>query len=422
VKVPNPLEDAPWWAKWTVWLGQYTVGYLVRIHIRRVQRSRESPRLYDYLNWKYQDACLLRRGEYTYPVAVYAVQDRDDWRQQAHHPNSVLPQRQSSNVHHALQTVEGESIASFLARCVRSKSYRWMMVAAGYFANPRDSRKTFAMAGLDVDSDRLTMTCYQGSYFDVIDSCESLEWELLHAIPRLRSAQDRAIRKFDRSLRLRAKLHSQVADPITNGEGRCAGIGISTLIAYRDGSVINLMIKKRSSSTVASHPGGVHVIPSGMFQEFTDETDKEFNVIHTIRREYLEELFSVPESEYHGQPAQSFFGDPRMQYVSRLITDGKAKLYFTGVGVNLLTLRPEICTLLWIDDPKWWRDHSRDPNFQHIHYNEEFVTGVGAVIYRDSDRELIEMAPLAPSDMVPSGAAAFWLGVDVLRCELQKSQ
>jgi hypothetical protein len=33
---------------------------------------------------------------------------------------------------------------------------------------------------------------------------------------------------------------------------------------------------------------------------------------------------------------------------------GDAALLYSGVAVNLLALRPEICTVLIVDDPRWW--------------------------------------------------------------------
>jgi hypothetical protein len=38
-------------------------------------------------------------------------------------------------------------------------------------------------------------------------------------------------------------------------------------------------------------------------------------------------------------------------------------LLYTGIAVNLLALRPEICTLLVIDDPKWFEDEGGEIRF-----------------------------------------------------------
>jgi len=353
---------------------------------------------------------------------VFPIGDSGDWHEQVWAPDSVLPQRSSRNLLEQLNPVKQLLPQRNLDKRLNGKFYRWMMVLAGYFESPRDSRKTFAMRKIDSGTDRLALQCYRGTYFDAIDSSESLEWELLSAIPALKSSMEGDLTSFDRTLSLRKALHRDVSDPVMSGDGRCAGIGISTLIAYQDDDELKLMLKKRSSTTVASHPGGIHVIPSGMFQQFSDEVDKEFSIVHTVLREYLEEVFNVPESDYFGAPAQSFYGDSRIEYLLSLIDDGKAGLYLSGIAVNLLTLRPEVCTLLWIRDEAWWQHHSRDsPRTEHIHINKEFEsayrskTAVGSVPYRDSDEELLEETALDPIGMVPSGAAAFWLGVDTLR-------
>lgn len=186
------------------------------------------------------------------------------------------------------------------------------------------------------------------------------------------------------------------------------------------------MVKKRSDTTVAAHPGGIHVIPAFMFQPGTSQHAEEFSVVHNILREYLEELFSVPEPDPNAASARYFYGHPSMSFLQDLLRQGEAKIYLSGIAVNLLTLRPEICTVLHITTRRWWEEQEyvleeAGSKRKAFKFNEEFVEFtsakevVGNIAYSDSDDELLEAKALAASKMVPSGAAAFWLGIDVLR-------
>jgi hypothetical protein len=49
-----------------------------------------------------------------------------------------------------------------------------------------------------------------------------------------------------------------------------------------------------------------------------------------------------------------FYDHPAMVDLQEMSAKGLAKLYLTGVAYNLLTLRPEICLLLVIQDETWW--------------------------------------------------------------------
>jgi hypothetical protein len=162
-----------------------------------------------------------------------------------------------------------------------------------------------------------------------------------------------------------------------------------------------------------------------MFQPATGYLDEEFSVIHNFEREYLEELFNRPEPEETEGDWQYFYGDSRLRYLRSLIATGKAALLFTGLAVNLLNLRPEICLLLLIKDPQWYAHHRRNPHDkQRFKFNDEWLrvaemahnaqTAVARIKYCRDDTELFLAARLKPSDLVPPGAAALWLGKRVL--------
>jgi hypothetical protein len=74
----------------------------------------------------------------------------------------------------------------------------------------------------------------------------------------------------------------------------------------------------------------------------------------------VEELYGVHELEtgdgrvdpnaiYHRREAQLLNG---------MLKAGDAALLYSGVAVNLLALRHEICTVLVIEDPRWYERES----------------------------------------------------------------
>jgi hypothetical protein len=83
-------------------------------------------------------------------------------------------------------------------------------------------------------------------------------------------------------------------------------------------------------------------------------------VAATAVREFVEELYGVHELEtgdgrvdpnaiYHRREAQLLNG---------MLKAGDAALLYSGVAVNLLALRHEICTVLVIEDPRWYERES----------------------------------------------------------------
>jgi len=60
------------------------------------------------------------------------------------------------------------------------------------------------------------------------------------------------------------------------------------------------------------------------------------------------------EAIYHRREARLLTG---------MLESGAARLLYTGIAVNLLALRPEICTLLVIDDPSWFETESGEIRF-----------------------------------------------------------
>lgn len=138
---------------------------------------------------------------------------------------------------------------------------------------------------------RLMLDCRPGWYFDSMNTCERLELE-----GRYRNTQP--------------------PHPLwRDGAGRTAGIGISTVVAWREAGTWVALAGRVQPKSMPERAGQIHVAPSGMFAP-------PFSVTENVRRELLEETGLALEP---------------------------GALQLTGVAVNLLNLRPEICTLLITD-------------------------------------------------------------------------
>jgi transcriptional regulator with XRE-family HTH domain len=208
---------------------------------------------------------------------------------------------------------------------------------------------------------RVRVDCKLGTYFHSLSTSECLDAELLEA---LAAWPDTPPEQVWPRLPRRAWLHARVADPVADGGCRSAALGVSTLTIVRvrtrafDG--YKLFVSPRSV-TVATQRRRYHVVPSGMFQPFVpggsaDVLRDQFSVRATVVREFVEELYGVQELETGDGRVdpQAIYDRREARVLDELLGAGDAALLYTGVAVNLLALRPEICTLLLINDPGWW--------------------------------------------------------------------
>jgi len=364
----------------------------------------DNPLLTKFLRWKYSDYDMLQRGDNIYPTVIFKapVQQQLDL-------ESVLFKPLAQPCKEPKQFVTTDCY------------FRVLVKALGL---PLYDAPNYAMASL-IHKGKLQLTCELGYYYYTLDTCFSLLWEILSKLNKIRGDTDDDFKRFDKELELRTGLHRVCRDPIVTGTGRSAAIGISTLVAYNDGLGFKLWLKTRSTSGVAVYPGLVNVLPSGMFEPAVGKLDEEFSVRHNVFREYLEEVFDIPEAK--GEEAYDYFyNNPRLEFLCKFLGLGFAQLFLTGVAVDLLSLRPEICTLLLIRTPEWYSYHAKAPVEQgRFSLSSEFFkrhppetvreTLLTTIPFSKKDSELLRYECLSASKMTPSGAGVFWLGVDTLK-------
>lgn len=371
--------------------------------LRAMDRGRKNANLYDFLRWKYRDEPIFERGGMRFPVAAYRAapeQERD--------PESALLRPLNRTVRH------GDLIGA--------RTMRELIARAG---RPAMNLPTFAMGEI-ISGERVAMGSELGTYFDMIDTCDALELEILEASHSLRTTSERAFKLFDSRLPLRVRLHEHVSNPVRSGAFRSVAISLNALIAFYQDDGVYLMLRKRSEQ-VAVHAGLLHVIPSFMFQPASADAEREYSLLHNIEREYLEELFDAPDPVAGEMNPEYFYGDPRLSELRELLATGKAAWFLTGIGVNLLNLRPDICTVLLIKDEEWYRRHTSGAQHdaERFRLNVEYAAAlqetkstsavVGNIPLRATDEAMSESITVTPWNIAPCGAFAFWAGVDLLR-------
>lgn len=384
---------------------------VIEQRLNDARKAIESEYLLLFLKWKYNSEPILERCGHIYPVAVYPA-PKSQWEDLETSLKSPLIKEEQTLI-------------------IDSAEY-WDLVNSlkpgkGLTHGKKVDTRTYAMKYL-MEQEKLQLECRLSYYSKSFLSCEVLEWEIRSKVRQLKGRSEKEFLNFYKQLPLRKKLHEGVSNPVLDGTGRSPAVGISVLIAYNDNGTFRLLTQRRSSKGVPLRAGLLHVIPGFMFQPTTNYVDEEYNVTHNIYREYLEELFNFPENFDKLRHPHHFYRDKRLVYLKTLLDSGEAKSYFTGITVNLLNLRPEICTLLLIKTPEWYEKCKSDPELQWD-LNDEFFNEnrledvgivkdeelIGSIAFSHDENAMLKALSLYPSRTVPAGAGAFWLGVDVLK-------
>jgi hypothetical protein len=260
-------------------------------------------------------------------------------------------------------------------------------------------------------------------YFSTVASADYLELEALFAF----SKKEGQLVLED--LPARKSALSGFVSPLEcllRGGGVDGSLAVSTLVVYRREGGFWAIADVRSNE-VAVQKDLYHVVPSFMFQPVVsagDQTHAEWSITHNVFREYLEELFSVPEVEPLGSRPLSptyFYSHPNLVLLRTLLDAGGASLVNTGVAFNLLNHRCEVCTLLLIEDEEWYSrqeraDFSQSSPLVYLQLNNEYWQTRA----QEPAQPCLTSMPvedkrwrrvLQPYNIVPPGAAALYLGI-----------
>lgn len=294
---------------------------------------------------------------------------------------------------------------------------------------------TYVMEKVDISNadSKIKIHSRLGMYEDMLRTCDVL-----------RNETDKIFKKkiwsygnyeaLKSKLKLRNKYSRFVANPFLDGKGRSATLGILTLIVYRDEDLEEhklpttyRAVLARRSKLCATYPGFYHVIPSFVFQPSVGFYKEEYDVVLNIYREYMEELFGLPEAESNPgiMYAKWIYHLDEVKDIRSLIDSSdenlKAKFYLTGYAMSAFDLRPQICTLLIIHDPNWLRRQKFRYNWEWETPKEQLNQGgriLKPIDIMQSENDISKI--LNNIDLVPEAAVVFWLGVDKAKKEIER--
>jgi hypothetical protein len=291
--------------------------------------------------------------------------------------------------------------------------------------------EVYRMLNINLSNNQLKMECGVSEYFDMLKTCEALQFELFTQI-----ANSDHISINDLPLR---KTAEEIAnnDPTKNGFGRCALVGVSVLTVFKMDTGWGTLIHERSKE-VALDPKLLHVIPAATFESEYGDRPKEYSVKHLVYREYLEEIFNDEEVRNSDSGKISynwFYNKPNLKYLRECLDNKNAELILTGIAINLFNLRPEILILLLIKTPEWFKSHEHgDPTkeLSKIDLNWEFskytrdtpqhhlpiVIRLNDKLELDKDYEYLDERLSKPANWVPVGGVAFYHGLKIARKRL----
>ena len=377
--------------------------------LAQIARGKDS--LYDFLEWFYKPRgypLLERMNPITgdrmrYPVTVIypsAGQDSD--------PATILGK---------LNPVKVEERQGQKSPFIATDDWAWYQKIALRPDNYHDDGVKYVMQS--INRNPLKISGALGWYFDVLRTCDSLEREILDYFGQndpLPADYEMVVEQ----LSLRNKLHLSVDDPIVSGRGRSAALAMSVLVVYQHDGHYYCLLERRSAKT-AVHSSLYHVVPSFMFGPESGSWQSEWNIWHQFQREFLEEVLGYAEA---GVPATDselpydwFYDTPELRKLAELIREGDARFFITGIAVNLLNLRPEICAVLLIDSQEWIMGTRISYNWEFAHLSDASSKKSERVLFVpvNDDHGIFKKVDFVPSSVVPPGGAALWLGVDKVR-------
>ena len=267
--------------------------------------------------------------------------------------------------------------------------------------------RNYQMLSIALDAKPPKISGKIGWYYDGILSQYGMEWELRRALSEGKTIEEL---KKSRSLPLREAAEEAALDPTINGIERSNNMGVSTLLVFKRPNRGFYTILSRRSTDVRTSSNMLHVVPSG---GFVAENPDHWSIEDTVWRELHEELYDDDEMSGDGTlvSRDHIRGREPVKTLLKMIADGTAELSVTGVCCDLLTLRPEICTVLFVKGLEFAEcDRAMKLNWEYDMQDwNELLAGGWKVRWEDVD-DLLTQAIHGGGGIVPNGAGCIELG------------
>lgn len=191
----------------------------------------------------------------------------------------------------------------------------------------------------------------RAEYFDYINCGELLALETIRQAVRTPEHQggdqQRYLASFDRRLPLRDSVGEWNA---VSFRPSLAGVNVLTIFVDRNKGVATFPMMHRSHTGSAA--GTFHVVPAGEFQPTNNSPAAwrdHCTLWQTVLREFSEELLLDDEAKSGGLDMRALAARERMVPLVQLMRSGDWKTYFLGMGLDPLTLKPELLLVSIID-------------------------------------------------------------------------
>lgn len=191
--------------------------------------------------------------------------------------------------------------------------------------------------GINATSDQIDIHCTDGRYFEHLDTTEILAHE---AAKRLLAGHP-----------LDGAYRSYLGDPFDLTR-RGTSLGIITLTIRVSDNDSGFYMHHRNTSNLIVGPDIIHVVPAGEFTPADIGLESrlaDFDIWHTVMREYVEEFLDVEEAYgAGGRPIDYKHDEPFGKLVAARKTGG-LRLYVLGISLDPLTWKPELLLVCIID-------------------------------------------------------------------------
>jgi TIR domain-containing protein len=217
---------------------------------------------------------------------------------------------------------------------------------------------------LGADSDGRFRFC-RGSYFDFLNTCEFLSFEIAkavldHAFAREILEQAETDRYEDVASFL-AQRNSEIipvrtdADPL-DFASRCTAFGTCALVIIKRTNKPPQMVLNLRSEELSETPDLLHVIPAGTFQPNMNDDrfhETEFSLIENLVREFAEELLDAEDlrkPRVEALDPEDMYSRHGKTFRQHVVRKGNYSVFYLGTIIDPVNLKPEILTVFMVHD------------------------------------------------------------------------